>query len=165
MAPAPVKRRTSPIVWILVGILGLFLLCVIGVMAAGFFIARNPGMVMSKLITAANPDVEVLNTDLGAKTLRIRDRKTGKEVTVSFDDAKSKLGSKHKLTPGKNGQFVVEGVGRSAVTEGRGRADDDDDTSALNEAAADFLPLRLRMLFGADSIRPTGDDTGPTSSV
>jgi hypothetical protein len=48
----------------------------------------------------------------------------------SFDDAKSKLGAKHKLTPGKNGQLVVEGVGRSAVTEGRGRADDDDDNAS-----------------------------------
>jgi len=48
----------------------------------------------------------------------------------SFDDAKAKLGSKHKLTPGKNGQLVVEGVGRSAVSEGRGRADDDDDNAS-----------------------------------
>lgn len=45
----------------------------------------------------------------------------------SFDDAKAKLGAKHKLTPGKNGQINVEGIGRSAVTEGRGKADDDDD--------------------------------------
>ena len=48
----------------------------------------------------------------------------------SFDDAKSKLGSKHKLTPGKNGQLVVEGVGRSAVSEGRGKAEDDDDNAS-----------------------------------
>jgi len=40
----------------------------------------------------------------------------------SFDDAKAKLGAKHKLTPGKNGQINVEGIGRSAVTEGRGKA-------------------------------------------
>src|SRR5689334_16170682 len=51
-AAAPVKRKTSPIVWILVGILGFFALCVIGLMAVGFFIARNPGKVMAKLITA-----------------------------------------------------------------------------------------------------------------
>ena len=43
---------------------------------------------MAKLITAANPDAEVLSTDLGSQTLRIRDRRTGKEVTLSFDDVK-----------------------------------------------------------------------------
>lgn len=45
----------------------------------------------------------------------------------SFDDAKAKLGTKHKLSPGKNGQINVEGIGRSAVTEGRGKSHDDDD--------------------------------------
>ena len=85
----PVKRKTSPLVWILVGILGLFLLCVVGLVGAGIFVARNPGVVMGKLITAANPDAEVVSTDMGAKTLRIRDKRTGKEVTVSFDDVKN----------------------------------------------------------------------------
>src|SRR6266540_2136466 len=89
MTGAPVKRKTSPIVWILVVILGLFVLCVMGVVAAGFFVARNPGMVMGKLITAGNPNVEVLSTDVGAKTMRIRDKQTGKEVTISFDDVKN----------------------------------------------------------------------------
>jgi hypothetical protein len=49
----------------------------------------------------------------------------------SFDDAKAKLSSKHKLTPGKNGQLIIEGIGRSGVeTRGRGKEkgeDDDDD--------------------------------------
>lgn len=97
MAP-PVKRGTSPLVWILVGILGLFLLCVVGLVGAGIFVARNPGMVMSKLITAANPDAEVVSTDMGSKTLRIRDKRTGKEVTVSFDDV-------------KNGRFKMSAIG------------------------------------------------------
>ncbi|MBX3188154.1 MAG: hypothetical protein KF819_14125 [Labilithrix sp.] len=49
----------------------------------------------------------------------------------SYEDAKAKLGAKHKLTPGKNGQLTVEGVGRAAVTNererGRARDHDDDD--------------------------------------
>lgn len=45
----------------------------------------------------------------------------------SFDDAKTKLGLKHKLTAGKNGQFFVEGVGRSAVQSKGPREEDDDD--------------------------------------
>jgi hypothetical protein len=59
----------------------------------------------------------------------------------SFDDAKTKLGMKHKLTPGKNGQITVDGIGRAAVTDGRGksrREDDDDDnqTCVLSPASS-----------------------------
>jgi hypothetical protein len=85
---APVKRKTSPIVWILLAVAGVFVLCIVGLIAAGLYVARNPGVAMAKLITAANPDAEVLSTDLGSQTLRIRDRRTGKEVTLSFDDVK-----------------------------------------------------------------------------
>src|SRR4051794_33168902 len=50
----------------------------------------------------------------GAVALRSGKRDMDPLIAVSvavrsFDDAKSKLGAKHKLTPGKNGQFVVEG--------------------------------------------------------
>ncbi|MDB5213801.1 MAG: hypothetical protein JWO86_1728 [Myxococcaceae bacterium] len=59
----------------------------------------------------------------------------------SFDDAKAKLGAKHKLTPGKNGQINVDGIGRSGGSEGRlkSRDDDDDDnneTCVLSPAAS-----------------------------
>jgi hypothetical protein len=58
----------------------------------------------------------------------------------SFDDAKAKLGAKHKLTPGKNGQINVEGIGRSAVSEGRGKPhdedDDDNETCVLSPASS-----------------------------
>ncbi len=45
----------------------------------------------------------------------------------SFDDAKAKLGSKHKLTPGNNGQFFVEGFGSSGIQGKRTHEDEDDD--------------------------------------
>jgi hypothetical protein len=43
----------------------------------------------------------------------------------SFDDAKAKLSSRHKLTPGKNGQLWVEGIGRAPVSERSGRSKDE----------------------------------------
>jgi hypothetical protein len=94
-----VKRKTSPVVWILVAVLGLFLLGFIGLLGTGLFIARNPGLVIGKLITASNPDAEVVSTDNGAKTIIIRNRKTGEEVTMSYDDV-------------KNGRFKVTGIGK-----------------------------------------------------
>ena len=103
IGPAPgamQPRKTSPIVWILVGVLGIFVLG--GVVVVGsirYFIhragidtelmARNPGLAVSKMIAAANPDVEVLNTDDAAGRITVRDKRTGKVVTMSFDDAKN----------------------------------------------------------------------------
>ena len=106
---APAKRRTSPIVWVLVIILGLFVLGCIGVVGTGLFLVhkarqagldpelmrRNPGLAMGKLIAAANPDAEVVSTDDNAGTITIRDRKTGKVMTMTFDQAKN---GKFKLT-------------------------------------------------------------------
>src|SRR5437667_8479257 len=61
-AMAPVVRKTSPIVWVLVAVLGLFVLGGIAVLGAGYFVIhkarqagldpelmrRNPGLAVSK---------------------------------------------------------------------------------------------------------------------
>lgn len=50
----------------------------------------------------------------------------------SFDDAKAKLGAGHKLTPGKNGQLHVEGIGRAAVSaKGSSREDEEDEETCV----------------------------------
>lgn len=108
-APAPLpqpltaaQRRTSPLVWILVVVLGLFVLAGIGsyvlyhtvrqvARQAGFdtdLMRRNPGLAISKMVMAAVPDAEVLKTDDGAGTITVRDKKTGKVVTMTFDEAR-----------------------------------------------------------------------------
>jgi len=113
VAAAPVKGKVSPIVWILLAVVGIFVLGIIGVVGAGLFVARtvvqNPGLVMAKIITAANPDAEVLGTDLGSQTVRIRDRKTGEEVTLSFDDIKK--GKLKFSATGKNGEVASMEIG------------------------------------------------------
>jgi hypothetical protein len=95
-------RKTSPIVWILVIVLGLFVLAGIGTVAGGYFLVhkvrqagfdpdlmrRNPGLAISKMVMAAVPDAEVLRTDDGAGTITVRDKKTGKVVTMTFDEAR-----------------------------------------------------------------------------
>ncbi|MCU1232947.1 MAG: hypothetical protein JWP63_914 [Candidatus Solibacter sp.] len=110
--PPPGTRKTSPLVWILVGVLGLFLLGVVGLITAGVFVARNPGIVLGKLITAANPDAEIVSTDMGSQTLRIRDKRTGKEVTVSFDDVKK--GRLKFSAMGDDGQVANMEIGGGA---------------------------------------------------
>ena len=136
---APVQRKTSPLVWVLVIILGLFVLGAIGVVGTGLFLVhkvrqagfdpelmkQNPGLAITKMIASANPDVEVLNTDEGAGKITVRDKKTGKVVTMTFDDA-------------KNGKFSFSAQG------------DDGKTASLEfGAGADKLPSWIPAYPGA----------------
>jgi hypothetical protein len=108
-AAPPVKGKISPFVWILIAVAGIIVLCVVGLGLAAVYFARNPGLVMAKLITAGNPDAEVLSTDLGSQTVRIRDRRTGKEVTLSFDDVKK---GRFKISAmGDNGEMANVEIG------------------------------------------------------
>ena len=102
-APAAVASKTSPIVWILVAVAGIFVLGIVGVVGTTFFVAhkikqagfdtelmsRNPGMAIAKMVTTFNPDVEVVKTDESAGTITVRDKKSGKVVTMNFDDIKN----------------------------------------------------------------------------
>jgi hypothetical protein len=96
------RRRTSPLVLILIVVLGLFVVGGILTMAGGLFLVhkareagvdtdlfrRNPGLAVGRMLAAVNPDVEVVKTDDGAGTITVRDKKTGKVVTITFDEAR-----------------------------------------------------------------------------
>jgi hypothetical protein len=93
--PAPAaasKGKIGALGWILITLGTLFVLGMICVaIFVGFLhhLVTHPEATLAHIITAANPDAEVLNTDSDAHTMRIRDRKTGEEVTLSFDDIKN----------------------------------------------------------------------------
>jgi hypothetical protein len=103
MGVPPGPKKTSPIVWILLIVGGLFVVGVLGVIGLGMFalhkvkqagldpelMRNNPGLAISKLVTALNPDVQVLDTNDHEGTITVRDRKTGKVVKMSFDDVKN----------------------------------------------------------------------------
>jgi hypothetical protein len=82
--------------WVLVGIGGFFLLIALVVVGGIAYVAKNPAMVMTKVITASNPNVEVLSVDKGSQQVVLRDKKTGKTYNISFDDV-------------KNGRFSMKG--------------------------------------------------------
>jgi nitrate reductase NapE component len=138
----PVQRKTSPLVWILVIVLGLFVLGGIAVVGTGLFIVhkvhqagfdpelmrQNPGLAITKMIAKANPDVDVLSTDEGAGRITVRDKKTGKVVTMTFDDA-------------KNGKFSFSAQG------------DDGKTASLEfGAGADKVPSWIPSYPGAKAV-------------
>ena len=107
--PQMATRKTNPLVWILLGVLGLIAICFVGCIVTVGYFARNPGVALAKLITASNPNAEVVSTDSGAQTITIRDKKTGVEVTMSFDDIKA---GKFKMRAiGKNGEVANVEIG------------------------------------------------------
>ncbi|MCL4852639.1 MAG: hypothetical protein KJZ78_14835, partial [Bryobacteraceae bacterium] len=120
----PGKKKVSPIVWILAGLVGFFLLIGILVVGAGFFVVnkvknagfdtelmqKNPVLGAAKIAVALNPEVEVLNVDEEKGTLSIRDKKTGKVITMNAEDVKE---GKITFSDESTGESVSFGADRA----------------------------------------------------
>jgi hypothetical protein len=103
MAPMPGARKTSPLMWVLIIILGLCFLGFASCAAFGLYVAHkvkqagidpelwrnNPSLAVGKILAATNPNVEVVRSDERAGTVTIRDKRTGKETTMTFDQARN----------------------------------------------------------------------------
>ena len=125
-APAS-QKKTSPLVWVLVGCGGIVLIAAIIMLVAGVFVAKkastylkgaekNPAMAVAKMIVAANPDLETVGTDESKGTITIRNKKTGEELTVNFEDVKNgKLSFKNEK--GETAEISATGEGESGKVE------------------------------------------------
>jgi len=113
--------KTSPIIWILGGCFGLLVLgAIVGGMAmyyiahkakdAARMMEKNPGYAVARIIAAAHPDVDVVSTDEDKGTITVRDKKTGKVMTMNFADA-------------QRGKFVFEQDGQKLAVEAHGDGD------------------------------------------
>jgi len=99
-----------------VAVLGLFVLGGIAVVGGGLFLVHkakqagfdpelmrtNPGLATAKLLAATNPDLEVVSHDDRRGLITIRQRSTGKTMTVNFDELK-----RGKLTFREDGKDAV----------------------------------------------------------
>ena len=87
------RRGMHPLLLVAIIFCGLIFVCILGLVGFGVFAARafrnNPGAVIAKIVTAANPNVDVVSTDNAAGTITIRDRRNGKESTITFDQARN----------------------------------------------------------------------------
>lgn len=125
-ATVPPRRKTSVLVWILVVVLGMALVAGLAAFAGSYWLMHkareagvdpelfrdNPGLAIAKLIAATHPDDEIVNTDTRAGTVTLRDRKTGREMTFTFDQVKK-----------GNFRFEAEDHGKHAAVEFGGGAD------------------------------------------
>ena len=102
VGPATKKKGLSPLAWIGIGCGGILLLGLIAFVIGGIWVAGkakdvakdfhdNPGsagMSAAKAFVKLNPEWELVDSDDDAGTLTIRDKKTGEETTVDFQDVK-----------------------------------------------------------------------------
>ncbi|MGA2966156.1 MAG: hypothetical protein ABSD64_08080 [Terriglobales bacterium] len=134
-APLPTPQKSSGVtilLWVLGIIVGLTLLsfgscAVIGFYAlhkvkqAGFdseLMKKNPGLATAKMAVTLNPDTEIISSDDSAGTIVVRDKKTGKVVTMKFDPQKKAM----EITDenGKTSTMTTSGDGSSANLEIKG---------------------------------------------
>ena len=92
MPVAGPPKKSNALMWVLLGIGGLVLMVVLALGVGSFVVYRavkkagfdpdlmrnNPGLAMAKMVTAMNPDAEVLSTNDIAGTVEIHEKSTGK---------------------------------------------------------------------------------------
>jgi hypothetical protein len=98
-------KKTPAWVWILVAV-GIVIVLGIGAVSLGtYFVYRsvkragfdttlmknNPGLAMAKMAAALNPDLEEVSSDDNAGTIVMREKSTGKTMTMRFDTEKKSL--------------------------------------------------------------------------
>lgn len=126
-APAA-KKKTSPWLFVLIGCAGLIVLAGLAMTIGGYFVLHkvkqagfdpalmkeHPGLAVAKMVAAINPDVEVVKVDKGTGKITIRDKKSGKTVTVDFDDIKNGHIS-FETAEGAKGAIGASGSGKQGT--------------------------------------------------
>jgi hypothetical protein len=124
-AAPPAKKGPNWLLWIGGGIAALILLVVVAVAGAGFFIAKkardagfdsslmqkNPVLGAARMALALNPEVEVVKVDEDSGELTIKEKKTGKVITMRAEDVKN---GKISFTDESTGEQMTVG-GQSEV--------------------------------------------------
>lgn len=118
-AVPPPARRSKVFTYVLLGCGGLIVVALVSAIALGLFvrqkagdISKNPAMAAAKMVAALNPDIEVVSADEATGRITLREKKTGKTVTMDFRDV-------------QKGRIRFEGEGGERVeieTEGEGKS-------------------------------------------
>jgi hypothetical protein len=125
--PAQAPKKGRFIFWALGGCLALVIIAAIIVFSTGIFIAHkagldtglmknNPGLAIAKMMVSSNPDLEIVSVDEDRGILRVREKKTGKTMTVDLENAQK---GKIVFTDEKNQKVEIQthGDGDNAAVE------------------------------------------------
>jgi hypothetical protein len=91
---------------------------------------ENPVKSMAEMAVWANPDVEMVSSDEEAGTITIRDKKTGTETTLNYEEA-------------SDGKFTVESDGSVTTFDGQAgtlTTEGPDGTTTLNQGGLEKMP-------------------------
>jgi len=91
------KKGLGPLAWVAIGCAGIVILAALGLVVGGFFVFKaveevaeeieeNPVLATSKLIAAANPEIELVEADEFDRIVTFRNVRTGEEFTFDFND-------------------------------------------------------------------------------
>jgi hypothetical protein len=107
-------------VWILAAVLGVFVLFGLMAVAGGTFLfykarqagfdpelmARNPSVGVAKFLAAVNPDIELISVDEAKNRVTVKEKSTGRYMTVDLRDIQH---GKLSLDMGDEGRMVIGG--------------------------------------------------------
>jgi hypothetical protein len=150
-------NKTPAWVWILVAVGVVIVLGIAAVSVGSYFIIRgvrnagfdsslmqsNPGLAMAKMASALNPDLETISTNDRAGTIVVREKSTGKTVTMRFDPDKKSL-----VVVGDDGKevkFSANGDDKSGGVE----VQTPDGTLKLGAAAGNSAPTWVPVYPGS----------------
>jgi hypothetical protein len=147
--PAPQKSSGAKILlWIVGIVVGLILISFASCAVLGFYamhkvkqagfdsdlMKKNLGLATAKMAVTMSPDTEIVSSDDNAGTIVVRDKKTGKVVTMKFDPQKKAMvitdenGKKTSLTTtgeGVNASMEVkDSEGTMKIGNGSDKAPD-----------------------------------------
>jgi hypothetical protein len=130
------KKGLSPLAWIGIGCGGLLLIGIAIVSVGGYFAAKtasdflgdNPAAAAAEALVRINPELELVESDREAGTITIREKATGKEVTVNYsqlergelvfgDGAGEQVRIQSSATP-DGGPISITGSNGSSMTIG-----------------------------------------------
>jgi hypothetical protein len=171
---APARKKTSPLVWILVGLVAFFMLAGILVLAGGLFIfhkakqagldpdmiQKNPALAAVNLALSANPEIEKISIDEDRGTITVREKKTGKVMTLDFKDAQE---GRFSFTA--EGKETVSIEAKAAGSEGSVEIRSGEGSARFGSEAAANVPAWLPAYpgvrpEGAFSARASGGESG-----
>jgi hypothetical protein len=92
----PPAKKSNALMYVLAGCGGLLALVLVAMLVIGFYIrskamefGSNPAFAAAKLAASLNPEVEVLDANQRTGKITVREKKTGKTVTMDFRDIKN----------------------------------------------------------------------------
>lgn len=144
--PAPPKKGMSGLAiagigcggLILVGLIGIFVLAgkaCSGLKEYAAEAQKNPAKAAALLAAKFNPDIEVVSTDDTRSEITLKDKKTGKVTTLSFDDIAA---GKFSVTDEDGKKVTIDGS--QAGTEGSIKINGPDGETVIGGGSASTAP-------------------------